>query len=247
MKNLEGYFVRATDGDVGTVNQFFFSSGTWIVRYIIVDMGKWLPGRKVLIAPGMVLYPPDWDKRVITLNLTKQQIKDSPEIDDRKPVSRQEEIKLHKYFNLVPYWSLSPGDYINMPIPTKDPVLGQEPSANKEKGDPELRSTKEVLGYRIIARDGEIGHVEDFIIDDQDWIIRYIVVDTRNWLPGRKVLVSPQWIEKASWADSEVRIDLSRKAVEQSPKYDPSTPVNREYEVRMYDYYGRPVYWESHV
>jgi hypothetical protein len=134
-----------------------------------------------------------------------------------------------------------------MPIPTKEPVRGREPSADKEKSDPELRSTKEVIGYRIKASDGEIGHVEDFIIDDQDWIIRYMVVDTRNWLPGRKVLVSPQWIEKVSWADSEVRIDLSRKAVEQSPKYDPSTPVNREYEVRMYDYYGRPVYWESHV
>jgi len=247
VKNLEGYLVEATDGDIGTVNQFFFSSGTWIVRYIVVDIGKWLSGRKVLIAPGMVLYPPDGDKRVITLNLTKQQIKESPEIDDRKPVSRQKETKLHKYFNWIPYWSLSAGDYINTPIPTEEPIPNQEPSANKEKGDTELRSTKEVLGYRIRARDGEIGHVEDFIIDDQDWIIRYMVVDTRNWLPGRKVLVSPEWIENVIWADLEVQTDLSQKAVKESPKYDSSAPVNREYEVRMYDYYGRPMYWESHV
>lgn len=243
VKNFAGYVVKATDGDIGTVNQLLFSSGTWIVRYIVVDLGKWLPGRKVLIAPGMVIYPPDGDKHSIALNLTKQQIKGSPEIDDRKPVSRRKEIELHEYFNLVPYWLTGPADYINAPVPAIEQIQSQKSSATNEKDDPELRSTKEVLGYRIGARDGEIGHVDDFIIDDQDWIIRYIVVDTRNWLPGRKVLVSPQWIENVSWADSEVHIDLSRKAVKESPKYDPSSPVNREYEVRMYDYYGRPMYW----
>jgi hypothetical protein len=247
VKNMTGYVVTATDGDVGTVNQFLFSSGTWIVRYIVIDLGKWLPGRKVLVAPGMVLCPPDWIKRLIPINLTKQQIKESPEIDDRKPVSRQKEIELHKYFNWVPYWSLGPGGDINPPIPTRERIPKQEPSTIQEKEDPELRSTKEVLGYRIHACDGEIGHVEDFIVDDQDWIIRYIVVDTRNWLPGRKVLVSPEWIENVSWADSEVEVDLSREVVKESPKYDPSAPVNREYETRVYDYYGRPVYWASHV
>jgi len=248
IKNLTGYLVKATDGDIGTVNQFLFSSGTWIIRYIVVDLGKWLPGRKVLVVPGMASYPPDWNKHLIPINLTKQQIEESPEIDDRKPVSRQKEIELHKYFNWVPYWAPDPGGYINPPIPpTIERIPKQELSATQEKEDPNLRSTKEVQGYRIHACDGEIGHVEDFIMDDQDWTIRYLVVDTRNWLPGKKVLVSPEWIENISWADSEVQVDLSREAVKESPKYDPSAPVNREYEVRVYDYYGRPVYWESHV
>jgi hypothetical protein len=249
VKNLTGYLVKATDGDIGTVDQFFLSSGTWIIRYIVIDLGRWLPGRNVLVAPGMVLYPPDWNKRVIPINLTKHQIKESPEIDDRKPVSRQKEIELHKYFNWVPYWLPSPGGYVNPPVSAIEDVLDEQNTAEQNKGkeDPELRSTKEILKYRIHARDGEIGHVEDFIMDDQDWIIRYLVVDTRNWLPGKKVLLSPEWIENVSWADSEVQVDLSREAVKESPTYDPSAPVNREYEARVYDYYGRPVYWESHV
>ena len=242
VKSLTGYVVKATDGDIGTVNQFLFSSGTWIIRYIVVDMGRWLPGRKVLIAPETVPLPPDSNNCVIKLDLTKKQVKDSPEIDDRKPVSRQKEFELHKYFNWVPYWSLSQEEYLNPPIPAIQ-IPNQEPSAEKETGDPELRSTKEVLGYRIAASDGEIGHAEDFIIDDLDWIIRYMVVDTRNWPLRGKVLVSPEWIENVSWADSEVQVDLSRQAVKESPKYDPSAPVNREYEVRLYDYYGRPMYW----
>jgi hypothetical protein len=248
VKHLTGYLVKATDGDIGTVNQFFFSSETWIIRYIVIDIGKWLSGRKVLVAPGMVVYPPDWNKRAISINLTKQQIEESPQIDDRKPVSRQKEIELHKYFNWVPYWLPGPGEYINPPISAIEYFANKKEVAEQdnEKEDPQLRSTKEVLGYRIHARDGEIGHAEDFIMDDRDWIIRYLVVDTRNWLPGKKVLVSPEWIENVSWADSEVQVDLSQEAVKESPPYDPAAPVNREYEVRVYDYYGRPVYWESH-
>jgi hypothetical protein len=112
-------------------------------------------------------------------------------------------------------------------------------------GDPHLRSFAEVSGYEIAAADEEIGHAEDFVADTEGWVIRYMVVDTRNWLPGRKVLVSPGWIHEVMWADKQVRVALTRQEVKDSPKFDPSEPVNREYEARLYDYYGRPHYWES--
>jgi hypothetical protein len=117
-------------------------------------------------------------------------------------------------------------------------------SAQQEK-EHHLRSTREVIGYHIQARDGEIGHVEDFIADDQTWAIQYMVVDTRNWLPGRKVLIAPAWIEKVDWLERLVHVDLLRETIQNSPEFDPSAPVNRAYEVRLYDYYGRPKYWDQ--
>jgi hypothetical protein len=99
---------------------------------------------------------------------------------------------------------------------------------------------KEVTGYHIEAKDGAIGHVEGFILDDEDWMIRYMVVDTRSWLPGKKVLIAPCLIRSVHWDESKVCLDLSRELVEGGPEYDPSAPVNREYEKRWYDYYGRP-------
>ena len=106
-----------------------------------------------------------------------------------------------------------------------------------------LRSLEEVKGYHIQATDGKIGHVEDFIVDDESWEVRYLVVDTRKWLHGKQVLLSPKWIKEINWLESNVHVDLSREAVRNSPQYDPFSPVNREYEIKLYDYYGRPKYW----
>jgi hypothetical protein len=112
-----------------------------------------------------------------------------------------------------------------------------------ESADPHLRSAEEVRGYHIQATDHEIGHVEDYIVDDVSWSIRYMVVDTRNWLPGKKVIISPSWIGFVDWCNRSVEVLLTREEVKESPEYDPLTPVNREYEVRLYDFYGRPKYW----
>ena len=115
--------------------------------------------------------------------------------------------------------------------------------AGKEWPDSHLRSTNEVTGYHIEAADGEIGHVEDFIVDDETWAIRYLEVDTRNWWPGKKVLVSPQWIDNVSWPDSKVYVHLSRETIKNGPEYIESMPISREFEKRLYGHYGRPPYW----
>lgn len=127
--------------------------------------------------------------------------------------------------------------------PTEPEILAAR--AAQASGDSHLRSTKEVTSYYIEASDGDIGHVEDFLIEDESWTIRYIVVDTRNWWPGKKVLVSPEWIEQVSWTDSRVRVDVSRDTIKNCPEYDPSTPLSRDYENRLYRHYGRSKYWND--
>lgn len=242
IKNLTGATIGARDGEIGKVNSFLFDSESWVIRYLVVDTGKWLPGRKVLIAP-MALGQPDWQSRVFPVNLTKEQIRNSPDIDTDKPVSRQREAELHTYYDWAPYWgtgygiALPPGHRV-------EADRGAVALETAEQGDPHLQSTREVRGYHIHATDGEIGHVEDFIVSDEEWVIRYLVVDTGNWLPGRKVLIAPEWVRDIGWDEQEVWVDVAKESIENSPPYDETDPVNREYETQMYDYYGRPKYWK---
>jgi len=253
LKEVRGYRILAVDGPIGNVHDFFFDDTSWIVRYIIVDTGAWLPGRKVLLVPSAVEQP-SWETRTLPVKMTKDQIKQSPDIDADKSVSRYHEIELHKYYNWVPYWSLphqgiAPGiPPVARLVPIAGTVKPGKPpegaaAADEEKVDPHLRSVKEVTGYHIQAADGGIGHVEEFIADDDNWVIRYMVIDTKNWLPGQKVLVPPSWIVSVSWEEAKVFINLPRETIKNSPEFNPGDPVNRQYEEKLYDYYGRPKYW----
>ncbi len=237
LQDLRGYILHATDGDIGEVDDFLFHDDDWTVRYLVVDTGTWLPGRKVLISP-VALGHPEWETGRLPVNLSREAVENSPDIDLDRPVSRQREIELHNYYAWTPYWpSVEMGD-VGPVIPPANLVDTPGP-----KGDPHLRSVAEVCGYRIHASDGELGHVEDFIVEEGSWIIRYMVVDTRNWWPGKKVITSPGWITGIRWRDRKVCVNLSRETIRNSPEYDPAQPVNVEYEDRLYDYYGRPKYW----
>ena len=231
VKSLRGYKLHAIDGDVGKVREFYFDDHLWTVRYLVADTGNWLVDRLVLLSPAS-LGNPEWERQVFPVNLTMDQVEESPRISADEPVSRRMEVDLHGYYGWSPYWYGAA--YI---------AAAQAHSQEEDKGDPHLRSTREVIGYHIHARDGEIGHVDDFVVDDESWDVRYMVVDTRNWLPGKKVLVAPQWAASVDWAGRQVSVDLAKDAIENGPAFDPTLPVNREYEVRLYDYYGRPHYW----
>lgn len=233
VKELNGYTIQATDDKIGKVSEFYFDDEVWTIRYLVVNTGPWLFGRKVLIT-ALALGQPDWGARLFPISLTKELVETSPDVDLAKPVSRQLEVKLHEHFDWQPYWWAGG-------VLTANEV--QTEVVKVAEGDPRLRSIKEVTGYHIVALDDKIGHVVDFIVDDETWVIRYMVVDTRNWLPGKKVLVAPTWIEKVVWAEEIVYVNLYRETIESSPAYNPSTPVNREYEERLYDFYGRPKYW----
>ena len=240
IKSLKGYKIGAKDGPLGKVDDFLFHDSSWIIRYLVVDTGSWFPGRKVLLSP-VSLEQPVAQVKMLPVDLTREQVKNSPDIEMDKPISRQAEIELHKYYDWTPYWVR--GGFAAPVIEPSSEEKKKAVIAAKEKVDSSLRSAQEVIGYRIHANDGDIGHVEDFILEDESWIIRYLVVNTKNWLPGSNVLISPEWIEKISWSDSKVWIDLFRGQIKDSPRYDPSAPINQEYETRLYDFYGRPKYW----
>jgi hypothetical protein len=241
--------MEAKDGKIGKAHDLFFDDAQWGVRYLVVDAGSWLPGRRVLISPAS-LGQADWMKRVFPIELTKEEIENSPGVACDKPVARQLEKEVADYFSWPVYWNpaaVLAGSVasVNPPPPTV-PQTGKEDTTEapaERQGDPHLRSAREVAGYHIQAQDGEIGHVEDFIVDDEAWIIRYVVVDTRNWLPGRRVLLAPDWFVSFDWHESMARTGVSKGAIQDAPACDHSQPINRDYEGRLYGYYGRPAYW----
>lgn len=237
LKSLRGYRIAARDGEIGEIHDFFFDEKLWTVRYLVVDTGHWLPGRRVMLSPH-VIGQPEPDASKVPVDMTREQVESSPDIDTDKPVSRQREIELYQHYGWSPYWSGAGLEAVPMgPVAAPPPVAVPEPTGDAEeeqKGDPNLRSTEEVAGYHIQASDGSIGHVEDFIIDDVTWDVRYLVVNTRNWLPGRKVLISPQWaVAPISWDESTVKVTLTKEQIKKSPEFDPAAPVNREYETRL--------------
>lgn len=246
-----GATIRATDADIGSLDDVYFDDSTWQIRYAVIDTGGWLSGRKVLLAPT-ALGKLDTHRNALIVNMTRDRVEKSPPVDSDKPVSRQYETRLHDYYGWPPYWGwgtaalVPPAAGMPYPItphPARDAVAAEIEAREREEADPHLRSARTVTGHYIHARDGDVGHVEDFLASDDDWTIRYMIVDTRNWLPGKKVLISPRWIESVSWTEETVRIDLTRDQVKNSPEYDPARPVERAYERRLYDYYGRAPYW----
>ena len=241
ISSMIGYAIRATDGDLGKVDEFYFDDETWTIRYIVIETGNWLSGRKVLISP-VAFGKPELESRTISVNLTCVQVRSSPDIDTERPIYRQHEAELHEYYQW-PWRGGYGGTFGTTPLPPSgdEEFVEQEASVSGRRDDPHLRSTRQVTGYHIHATDGEIGHVEDFIVDDENWAVRFLVVDTRNWLPGKKVLLSPQWIKRVEWADSSVHFDLTLESVKNSPEFDPSKGVDRDYEAYLYDHYGRPI------
>ncbi len=244
-RELKDYVIEAKDGDIGRCHDFLFDDEDWVVRYMVADTGKWIPNRRVLLSP-ISLGNPRWESKRLPVHLEKDQVEHAPALSESEPVSRQHEAELLNYYGYPYYWV---GNALWGPEATpalmKEWVEAAQATPPQEaQGDPHLRSVDEVTGYHIVATDGEIGHVEEFILDDENWALRYMVVDTRNWLPGRKVLVSPHWVTQLDWSEEKVEVALTREAVEGSPVYDPRQPVNREYETRLYDFYGRPVYWQ---
>lgn len=243
LNNLSGYKLRATDGDLGKVDEFYFDDQTWFIRYLIVQTGKWLADRRVLISPVSVGHP-DPDSKTISVSLTSERVRNSPEIDTKKPVYRQHEEELSAYYNWPMYWQpgMSGNDTYVMPVYPpliETPDKEQKQSEKSDTDDPHLRSSRQITGYYIHAVNGEIGHVDDFIVDDEIWKISYLVVKTKNWLPSKKVLISPEWIREINWADETVYIDLSREEISESPEFDPSEPLNAEYENALKNHYHK--------
>lgn len=246
-KELLDCRLGARDGEIGHLKDFYFDDQTWTVRYLVADTGDWLPCRKVLLSPFAVTGLHTARHKAVEVNLTKKQIEDSPSIEAHKPVSRQFEAQYFQYYGWPYYWPgpllWGPVDFPGPYIPAGIPAQGQPSGPPAEDQDAHLRSAIEVAGYHLQALDQHFGHIEQFIFDDESWAIRYLVADTRNWWPGKRVLLAPQWISWVSWSETRVYVDFDRDTVQRAPEYDPAAPITREYEQRLFEHYNRQPYW----
>ena len=259
LKDIEDYKIRATDGDIGSVKDFYFEDDAWVVRYFVVDTGTWLTSRKVLISPISV-HQPDWSARTLPVAISKQQVKSSPAFDSDMPVSRQNEEQYMGYYGYPHYWggggmwgeglypyAMVPG-YAGFGLDRVERERELENYLRDERvrhrnDNPHLRSCNAVSGYHIDATDGEIGHVAGFLVDDETWAIRYVVVDTSNWWLGNKVLLAPDWIKGVNWSTQTVSVDLSRESIKTAPAYNPAEGWGLDQERVLYSHYGRTSRW----
>jgi hypothetical protein len=241
-RDIEGFKLNSLDGEFGKVKDFYFDDQYWTIRYLVAETGTWLPGREVLISPYAVTGV-NWVEKSVGVRLTKEKIKGSPSPDSDRPISRQFEGSYYAYYSWPGYWG-GPYNWGASPYISyagNGAVSGG--GADEEKFDHHLRSARVVTGYRVKASDGAIGHIEDFIVDDKTWAIRYLVIDTRNWLSGRRVLVSPRWIETISWADASVSFNVPRETIGRAPEYNSDSSLTRDYEADLHGYYDRRGYW----
>ena len=246
-KELKDFHPAAQDGEIGRVRDLLFDDQRWGIRHLVVATGGWLSGRDVLISPHAV-EGLDRARRRIGVALRRAQIEDAPGLETHQPISRQHERRYYDYYGFPYYWAgaglwgeaAAPMAGVGLAAPLPAPEIVSDPAARttaaaeaEPQTDGHLRSCAEVTGYDIAARDGHIGHVDDFLFDDRSWEIRYAIVDTRNWLPGRLVLISPQWIDGIDWATREARVRLTREAVETGPPYDRERPLEVDDESRL--------------
>jgi hypothetical protein len=261
VRDLQRFTIGATDGDVGRVDDLYFDDQSWTIRWIVVDASGWLTERHVLIAPRAIQTVDPVGQRLVT-NLSKQQVQDSPTRDAERPVSRQYETALYDHYGYPYYWAgpyrwgMAPYPYAApspLPYPPgatgapgRSAVTEEMAARERESRDPNLRSARDVSGHGIEATDGRLGHVEDYLVDDEAWTIRYLIVDPRSWWPGAHVLVSTEWITAVHWNDGTVQVSVSKDAVRNAPAYDPASGVSRDFETRYHRHHGRPGYWERH-
>jgi hypothetical protein len=244
MKDIETCTISAIDGVLGTPKDFYFDDQAWVIRYLVVETA-WVTRRRVLISP-IALGRPHWSDKQLPVSLTLQQIENSPDIDMHKPVSRQQEMGYLDYYGYGAYWGGGGlwGAAISPDTLQAGLVLRKASEEIKhDRDDPHLRSSNAVMRYYVHATDGDIGHVQGFLLNEESWAIQYLIVNTSNWWLGHQVVIAPEWIDHVSWAESTVYLDLSREAVRNSPPYEPEAALEREHETSIHTHYGRKPYW----
>jgi hypothetical protein len=238
---LRGFRLHNRDEEVGKLEDLYFDDRFWAVRYLVVDAGGWLVQRRALISPRAISEV-DGVNETISTDLTRSQIENSPLPDEHAPVDRQFEIAYAQYYEYSPYWigPLAWGAN-SAPRPPEDAA----PLEEEKSWDSHLFSVKDLTGftnYSVDATDGHVGRVTEVLLSDDDWVIRYLVVSTHDWLPGKRVLLPPQWT-KVNWENTTISVDLTRDAIKGAPRYDESVEIDRTYENKLFNYYCRQAYW----
>lgn len=240
---INKYAVAAKDGQMGSVSDFLFDDVHWKVRWLVIDINDQVDARKVIV-PINVLGRPDQDRRLLTVDLTREQIEASPAVGSHGPVGRDIEANAAEYYGESPYWGAGylggyHAQWASTPFPVADAAREREAAETQlDKYNPSLRSFELLSGYHVEGRDGDIGHVEDFLVDDTDWTIRFLVVDTRNWWAGKRVLVSPGSVVEIDWQEKMVSLDADRDMVKGSPAYEPSNTIDDAWADQVHRHYG---------
>ena len=224
MNSLIGFKMGATDGNIGEIKEFYFDDETWSVRYLIVETGSWLFNKKVLIAPQALLSP-DWENKNFPVNLTKEQVKNSPDIDTDQPFSLRQEIDMYGHYAWERYggsgfYAGGSAAVMNLPpVADEEIIRGHNPMNKNADYDPHLRSTASVSGYHIHATDGDIGHIKDFIINTDTWNITDLEIDTHNWIGGQKMLLPVRHVKEIQWNNLKIILDVSTAFVKDEPRF----------------------------
>jgi uncharacterized protein YrrD len=224
IKHLYGDELRATDGVIGHIKDFYFDDQNWAVRYVVVDTGTWLLGRLVLISPhAFTNFDLDGVRRGV--NLTRKQIENSPNFDSKKPVSRQYEDEYYSYYGWSNYWQggglwgIGAFPLVAPPLKERPNASASEGPSSRDHGDTHLRSTQDLNGYHIQTEEGAIGHVIDFIVEHETWAICHLVVETGHWFSGKEIVISPKQVVRISYDKSEVLVSVTKEAILKAPEY----------------------------
>ncbi len=234
MSKLLGDRVRAADGELGSLRDLYFDDSSWSVRYFLVDTCGRLERNRVLVVP-VALGGIDETERAMDVQLTRGQLKDSPALDGLEPVSRSYEAAYYRHLGWPPYWRT---EFSSSSAPPSEPA-GERRDARAGEHDVRLRSAVEAAECEVEACDGQLGRVEDFFVDDGDWMLRYLEIEACEWLPGKKVLIACRWIERARWSECRIVVEPSRAEIRGAPAYDASAPVAPAYERELARHYGR--------
>ena len=245
LSDLNGYRMEAAATTIGVIADCLFDDRTWKVRWLVVDAGSWLTGRRLLVHPSAVMQT-DHERCVVAVDLTIAQLANGPSVRMGSPICRDVEERFFDYYGWDPYWGDSAfgANALAAPLGVASVLEERQPgsphgAANRQPdGDPHLRSIAEVSSYEIRAIDGTIGHLETFLIDDENWTIRYLVVDTANWWIGKHVLVAPAAVTEFAWGQRFVRLNLTCYKIKGSPAWDDTGIVDRAYEQMLRLYYG---------
>ncbi len=237
LKDLNDYQLQARDGEIGKLKEVYFDDQNWTVRYFVVHTGSWLLGQDVLIVPSVVTAINE-EKKLLEVDLSQDQIRHCPPIDQHKTVSRHYEQQLYRYYDWQPYWI---GDPLAGAAPVIPPIPIDVEEGTKKPKNPHLRSSEEVTGYELDAIEGDIGHIEDMILQFPSCDLSYLEINTGNWLSGKSILISPAWIEEINWETEEVSINIKRELIQSAPEYDAAKAITRGDELALFKHYGKSV------
>ena len=245
--SVEGWEVHALDGTVGRVREVYFDDREWIVRYLAVDTGSWLDREEVLISTAAIAEL-RWEEKRLGVRLTREQVRQSPRAGDAD-ISRAHEEELARYYGWPAYWmgasdlgGMSLMSLVGVPLEVAPPpaeTVEAKHAVTKSPADPHLRSGRSFRRYRIEAKDGHAGSVEDLVFEEANWKIHYVAMKTSGVLFQGMVVLPTEWISGVDWTERNVSVDLTREAITSSPAYEPSQPFTADYAARLHSHFGR--------